>query len=885
MNEKQGLAVVALKCNAENHIYEEQNEITPVICYEGEGVHTLKYTVIDYFGRVVAEGCEKVEGSGELPVAFAEKPRRGFYTVYTEIDGIPTDREDSFSVVMNGEERQRYDSFISMDTAGFFLIRSRIEEYARALYLAGVTHVRERDNENHSRPAEGEYDFSIMDRLMNAYSKYGIRAMPCDHVSAKWSLSGKKSMPDDIRTRYDYYKVMAARYGGKADFELWNEPDLFNMSDITEPADKMAALIKASAIGIRDAGTDALAVMPGFAAAPAGYAELMLENEVAKYVDTYSFHGHRGGGGAETVDMEVPSGWARHVANAEKYDLEHLYLYNTEAGIYTPMLNGKNFVEAERQRGQARYVPTSLIQGAAMGIDKQSYFVFAGYAEKVLQWGLFSDKHVPYAGYNALATLTHVLGEAKYVNCIPDLPKGVHGEVFANGGERVLALWCDHAETVRIKTNAASGLLTDIMGGERIVNAENGVFMLTVSSDIVYLTVRGDFEGATQAKYPARDYRRHTLTKAERVVLEQRYPEEVSSSAKQTGYRLPADGETEMTVLVTNFNDSVMRGTVAGKTFGGWSLSPVSQSVTVEPYAQVALTFKITGSERVTPETTVPVMFVGEFDGEKTSRALSNIVSVGEGEIEVREVIGASDAARWRKVSTDGSVLTIGNSDPDTMQVDCRFNGGDKWIYPTFALDSADSFEGTSGMIFDFYVEEDPKSIALRIFAYERNGSGYYTPNAARGLMQGWNRVKIPWSALSAVENGITDDNFTFDNYEVRRISIGINSSKNEIGYKLRNIGVYTMAERAIYPKIKVLSPVGVVDGETVIDAALIANETGICVETIKLRIDGREIGFAYADGRLTARVDLEAGEHKLEIKLFDTCGRVEQHISFFYVQ
>lgn len=890
-NQTNEFKIIGLISMPVNNIYEEKDDISPVIAYEGEGEHTLAYKVVDYFGKTVTQKVVTVSGEGTCVIEFQGKPTRGYYAVYTEIDGVSTGREDLFAVVVNSEERKYYDTYLSMDVAAYFLIKSdeEIENYAKALHLAGITHVRERDREHVGHPSPEEYNFSRMDKIIGEYNKYGIRVMPCNHTMPNWARTSKYYLVDDIRVKYDYYKTISQRYNGKADFELWNEPDLGPVS-----ADNMAAVLKAEAIALRDAGTDALSVMPGIAAAPGEYLDLLLQNDLLKYVDTYSFHGHRIASYKDSKEMRnlgIPSSWGRHIANIKRYDIDNLYFYNTEAGIATSMLDGKDYIEVDRQKAQARYLPPSMIEGAAMGEDKHTYFIVSPYREIIQQWGMFTYTHMPYASYSALATLTHALGEAKYINFIPNLPEKVRGEVFADGEYRVAAFWSENDTEILVKTDAKEGVLINIMGTESPIYSEDGIFKIAVSPDVVYLKLKGNFDGATEKRYPDKVFKRHELTRAERVVIEQRYPAEISGGAKLTGYRLPVDGVTPVTVKVTNFNHTPISGKICGYVYGGWALDIDSQEISLDAFEQKDLTFNIKAGGDVTSELKTPAVFVGEFEGELSGRSVTHIISDSEGEVRSRLVIDAVNAENWDSNVLAGSDVTIRNVDDETLEVRCEFAQGDKWLYPRMYLQGGDSFEGTKGMMFDIFFDEnefkDGKGLPrVRIFVYENNGSAYVFPHTPPNLKPGWNKVKISWASLSASDSEVVDDNFTLDDYEICRFSIGVNSATEKITYRLRNISVYTTPKDNVYSEIKLNAPVGQTNGENVvIDADIIVKETGIEKETLTLKVDGEKKPYTYSDGKLRSELSIPEGKHDLIIQFFDETGHIVQSISSFEVR
>lgn len=875
--------VIGLTSMPINSIYEEKDDISPVISYEGEGEHTLSYKVVDYFGKVIASESVTVSGIGSYTVSFEEKPKRGFYVVYTEIDGVSTGREDLFSVVISADERKYYDSFIGLDIASFDIISKFVDDYARAAHLAGVTYVRERHFECMEHDSARKYSFERLDRTINAYSKYGIRVLPLNHSTPSWARSSNHRIVDDIRTKYDYYKTIAQRYGNKADWEIWNEPELDQMTAGPKTADNMAALFKAEAIALHDSGVECRTVMPGMASAPAEYLEHLMQNDISRFVDTYSYHGHRivwGSDANDMRDMTPPSSWGRHAINYSKLGMDNLYFCNTEAGLATEMLDGKDYIEVERQKAQARYLPTSMIQGAALGEDKHIYFLFPAYREGILQWGMFTYSHTPYASYSSLSTLTHVLGEGRYINSIPSLPAGVHGEVFADGEYRVAAFWSDEEREITVKTDAQSGVHVTIVGAESTIESDNGVFTLKVSPDIIYLKIKGNFIGATERKYPAKQITPHKLTRAERVVIELIFPEEICERAKYTGYRLSEDKETVIRARVTNFNSEPISGRIVGEVYGGWKLKENSKEIVLDAMGQKDVEFTVFSSGNVTPELKTPAVFIGEFEGEMSSRTVSYIISEREGEVTSRPIIGAMDPDNWDRNVQKGSELTIEKLDDETMEISCTFDHYNKWLYPRMYLQDGDSFEGTKGMLFDFYIDDVERMPVLRNWAHENNGCAYYLEQKIINLHPGWNRVKIPWTMLNISEFSQADDNFTLDDYEICRISIGVNSYTPSIKYKLRNISVYSYPSDNVFSRVELHKPTVQNDGEKVIvDADIIVNETGILEETLSVRAGRDEMPFCYKDGKVHSEFSLPKGQHDLSVQFVDRCGDIVQGI------
>ncbi|MDF2927282.1 MAG: hypothetical protein K0R57_6196 [Paenibacillaceae bacterium] len=287
-----------ITANAPNHIFEEQDakEVTVHFTEGTQTVHQLVYNVTDYYGASVLSGNVTL-APGAAVYTFTLPPLpRGHYTVTAEADGNGKPLQEYLSVVMNESQRRSYaETPFASDVAGGFLVPvDKIGDYARALRLAGVKYARERLPWGNISATQGTDDFSLYDQYNAAYAAAGIRVLEMGHSAPAWVKDAGKKLPNDLLAAYQYAKTASARYGAQADLEFWNEPDISYTAD-SETADQYAAYLKASSLGVRDAGTSSLISMAGIAYPPGNYVSQVMQNDVAPYMDIYNFHGHRKG--------------------------------------------------------------------------------------------------------------------------------------------------------------------------------------------------------------------------------------------------------------------------------------------------------------------------------------------------------------------------------------------------------------------------------------------------------------------------------------------------------------------------------------------------------------------------------------------------------------
>lgn len=868
-----------ITANAPNHVFEEQaaKEVTVHFTEETYSAHELAYSVTDYFGGTVLSGNVPLAvGASSYTIALPPLAR-GHYTITAETDGNGKPLKEYVSVVMNESERRSYtETPFASDVAGGFLVPvDKIGDYARVLRLAGVKYARERLPWGNISATYGTDDFSLYDQYNAAYAANGIRVLEMGHSAPAWVKDTGKKLPNDLLAAYQYAKTASTRYGDQADWEFWNEPDISYTAD-SETADQYAAYLKASALGVRDAGTSSLVSMAGIAYPPGNYVSQLMQNDVAPYIDIYNFHGHRKGD-SEANLVSLPPTFNLNKAFIEGYGLEDKRIYATEVGVSQMFQDSTQTLTMEQLRKQARYLSTSAVESLALGVDKHFWFVFPHYLEKGLSWGEFTAQHTPFAGVNAQSAITHALGEGIYMGSLAGLPEGVENHVFRDGTDSVVAFWSEVSIPLVLETGCESGVLTNIMGNEQALLSSQGDFTLVSGPDIQYLRIQGDVGGLTTPYYSQSFEPRAELSPAERIVLTQRYPDAGSEKAKAKGYLLDKTEITNIQVDVYNFNSVSMSGVVTGAAYGGWSLSSPSQPVTVAPYSKETLVFPLTGSSQGVVPVGSPVIFTGQFDGQQTSKTMafvsSDDVVVGPSVL----VPDYDQPGLWDNNVSPGSTLVKHSPEPGVIQFDLQMGDGDRWAYPNFVLPGNVSFAGTEGVVFDVYFPAAVPGVLVRSFMYESNGSSYFT-QSGMSPAGGWQQFRMSWSDFNAFGD-VPDDNFHLDPEEIRKFSIGLNTTtEKNLSFQVKNLGVYTQPDTGLYSKLSNLFPGHnqvVAAGEVHITADLLEGEIAFDPATVQILVDGTNVPCTMEGNQVEATVELAPGSHTLMVKAFDVTGRL----------
>lgn len=865
--------------NASNNLFEEQDEKQATIEFTDTASmgHTLDYKVEDYDGQVVVQNSVTLNVYG-LSYSFALPAlQRGHYTITAEADHNGKPIMEYFSVVMNSSERRAVaDSPFAMDVGGGSLFpAAEAANYARMIRLTGVNYIRERMHWNSVSSASGAYNFSKYDPYNQAYADNGIRVLELNHIAPTWARDTDKKLPRSLMDAYNLAKTSVQHYGTQSDWEFWNEPDIDYTAE-SEAADQYAAFLKATTIAARDSGVPTTVALAGIASPPGGYMELLMQNDVAAYIDAYNYHAHRSDNDATLVPA-VPPSFAAHPDFIQGYGLEGKLAYLTEAGMYQKFADSTQTLTADQLRMQARYLTTSTIQSIASGVDKHFWFCLPYLLEYGNSWGSISTRGTPYPSVNAEAAITYALGEGVYLGQLSGLPQGVKGYVFRDGTDSVAAYWSENNTPLTLSADSSTALLTDIMGREQQLTSGSGSYALVSGPDVHYLRISGSFPGLTTPVYGTPAAHAPELTAAQRVVLTQKYPESTAAKAKAKGYLLDKTAATDIQVDAYNFNDTPMSGVVTGSVYGGWSLAVPSQTVTVAPYSKATLTFTLTGSDAVAPDVKAPVAFQGVFNGEATSKSVTLVASNENPPVTPSLIVPDYDnPSLWAANISAGSTSTFTSPAPGEIQFDYSFGGGDKWTYPYFTLPAGTTFAGTEGVTFDVYFPAPIDTVVIRSMMTEQNQSGYFTPGSLKPT-GGWQQVKMPWADFAA--NGLPDDNFHLDPQYIRKLSIGINSKgPTEVSFKVRNIGVYTQPDSGLYSKITNLVPAHnqeVMAGTVAITAELVQGEIPVPVETVKVLVDGATVAHQVDGQTITASTVLLPGTHNVTVKAFDVNGRL----------
>ncbi len=512
--------------------------------------HTVHYSVTDYDGHRVAAGRATVPaGRTSTTVALPEGLPPGHYRVHADdVTGAfarlparpaPTGTANRFGVNV------WHSSLVPP---------SRLAEFAAAVRDMGAGWVRDGQSWPTVEPVPGAYDTARHDRAIRTLRAHDLAVLDVLSPAPEWAMTDASlPLPADLRHAYRYARRLAQ--AGPEALQLSNEPDV----DTTRSTgDAHAAFVKAAALGVRDASeTPPLVVLPGIAQV-GPFQDLMLANDVVRYADVWAFHGY--------PDPTVPGEPRFPGAADEQHALARRHgadvpLWMTECGAFLEARARADLTPAQ-EAVQARYLVKSMVEGLAAGNARQFWFAGPPVHDDGVYFGLLDREFAPLPAYSAFAALASLLGAARFVRA-GQLTGGVKAFVFDSGrGELVTVAWAE-ARGVRL---TLPGVAYDVMG-RRISGS------VTASPDPVYVVSRADSEpcGTPPGGRP--------LSRAEHIVLSQRYSARNAAPGKDNGDAPPPNGyrlgrRTRMAVDVYNFGTEALHVTVTGRAGGGWSVRP-----------------------------------------------------------------------------------------------------------------------------------------------------------------------------------------------------------------------------------------------------------------------------------------------------------------------
>lgn len=341
----------------------------------------------------------------------------------------------------------------------------------------------------------GVLDWSVGERRVGLLERYGILPQALVGLAPDWAVKkdwvyerpergpcGNK-LPDHGLWR-DFLERMAAHFGGRIPFyELYNEPDLVGFGNFS--VEDYVASFNVGARGVHAGCPSAKVLTGGFACwrQTIDTKKDFLPRAVlgtANDFDILAIHEH-GGFFFKSLDEN----W--------------LPLLKAN-GIGKPIWPNETSEDARRGEAEqaACYMKKALFSWSRGCCAHNWYKVrdarrdLAGTRS---YFGLFSRDFEPLAAYPAVVGTISIYRDAHFVREIPD--EDMELLLFSKGDCMILAGWphmpngAVPPRPVKIRTDAAAAVFTDLMGNPRPIPVEDGVVAFDVGRYIGSLVLRG----------------------------------------------------------------------------------------------------------------------------------------------------------------------------------------------------------------------------------------------------------------------------------------------------------------------------------------------------------------------------------------------------------
>ncbi|HEX2947986.1 MAG TPA: hypothetical protein VHV83_00190 [Armatimonadota bacterium] len=338
--------------------------------------------------------------------------------------------------------------------------------------------------------ADGSWNWTRMDSLIDRYGKQGIEIQYLFGYCPDWAVANK----DALAKGWEYYKgqcprldvwrayvsAVAKRYDGRIRFyEIWNEPDI---GFWTGTLDEYLQMAQATYEEVKRVDPKLNVMTGGFC----GYRNPDFVSGVVQrgqqWFDTLAYHAHGAFPGFQR-EVDGPLAGMRKLLKTPKA------LYFNETAVTS--VGGAEKMQAETlvkkltfawSRGAMGYTWYDLRNDGFNPSDAEH------------NYGMVTNDFYPKAVYPAYNTLALHLSDKQFSQEL-NLGSNRYGFVFANKAEQIIASWSENAgeaeQYLILKTNAKKAFSMDIMGNQQEVPVVNGRVVLSVSTTPAYLVLQG----------------------------------------------------------------------------------------------------------------------------------------------------------------------------------------------------------------------------------------------------------------------------------------------------------------------------------------------------------------------------------------------------------
>jgi len=489
------------------------------------------YSLIDYEGKFVRSG--QVEG-GKIDLGKLEV---GYYELKVG-DGARV----TVGVIRPLVAKTPRTSPIGIDIAmAWFYKEKEMPAVANLVTLAGGNWVRDRLSWGEIEPSKGNFRPNTRyDASARIQSAAGLRILQVAHDAPAWTKAEPKRFPPDLRDAYAFWKEMAKRWKGQVEaFEPWNEADIVQFGG--HSGAEMAAMQKASYLGLKAGNPDLIAAQNVFAINRPTTLEDFAANEAWPYFDTCDLH---------------------HYTSIDKYPLWYASFRAICAGRplwvseFSMPVQWSGDAEAKEPsdadlRTQAERVPMVMAASLSEGVQAAFYFMFPHYVEGKTQFGIVHRDLTPRPAYLAFAAVGRFLADAKPIG------RDIGGDLSAYAFEArpdanhraVVVMWSKNEQEVELGEGEAFdhlGRKISVVDGK--LKVKRPVFVVKSNESV------GKF--GPVPKMPPR-----TESRPSPIVMQAWLPVK-RLDLNTSAYRISTGNQETIPVFLYNFGQKAAKGTL-----------------------------------------------------------------------------------------------------------------------------------------------------------------------------------------------------------------------------------------------------------------------------------------------------------------------------------
>lgn len=865
--------------NSPLKIFEEGNDAAFDILLEGvaEDNERFSYSITDYFGNLAGSGIVNIAQGGFIGGVYAGGLSTGWYRI--KVSSTSCMKESSFAIVPKAVSRSAgANSPFATDLASAWNTQNYYEQkkYAAAAKLAGSSWIRERFLWREAEASSGKYSFLNLIGDTAGIKKQDLKIINCFHEAPSWAVNSGDSLPSNPQIMYNFIINAIKSAGAYTDvWEIWNEQDASLFSN--ESADRYAAMMKAAAIAADNIEGDAFVALGGLSRIIYGseYNNLLLQNRVMDYADVYNYHTHLP---YELSDSAVPVPNQR-VLEANRfasmlYDSDEKPVWVTESGLKQFLKPGESTLTKEQCIAQARYVVTAFAEEIAKGVDKQFLFIGLPFVEAGADFGTFDKKGEPRPSYAAAAVMTRLLDGTSYLGEVHSLPEPAKGYAMQSNTKITEILWSEEKTLAELPASSPV-IVCDIMGGKTYMYPKNNKISVYITSDPVYVIYPKS--ASPDNYYPRqRSYRslhKNELTDTQKLVLFADFPVRKNESDKEKGYSLSYSESNTVSVRVYNFSDTDMTGYLQATADSdeAFSVACPQQEKVVPANGYASFEIAVGSNNNTVFGSPYILKLTGIFGGCETSPLVAKIrFDRGPEKLDFIQLRNSNTTSGWEKQISSGASASI-TSSGEEIQFDVSSNGGNIWNYP-FVYLRYQSLSDYDGIRFSVYFDEDVNNqtynnMNVQIFS---SSNKFFLGTAPIKMKKGWNEYAFTWDEFCNMSDSSVKLSPELLS-SLKYVSIGINTTLNNVTYKLKNVGFFTTGDKPLLPEIVVT---GQSAGNSVISVTASLPD-GVMKTGTKVFLDGVLQPHEVTGSNLIYTASgISSGPHEILIAAYTPTGR-----------